>query len=67
LKEDSQSQQYEVEPEKAREALKKLDEQMQSLSSKKLPSNNAPKLKSTLSLTSFLLYIFNPFLNLFLL
>ncbi|QCD78086.1 hypothetical protein DEO72_LG1g1715 [Vigna unguiculata] len=45
LKEDSQSQQYEVEPEKAREALKKLDEQMQSLSSKKLPSNNAPKLK----------------------
>ncbi|WVY94961.1 hypothetical protein V8G54_034049 [Vigna mungo] len=39
LKEDSQSQQYEVEPEKAREALKKLDEQMQSLSSKKQPSN----------------------------
>ncbi|XP_014518146.1 uncharacterized protein LOC106775518 [Vigna radiata var. radiata] len=39
LKEDSQSQQYEVEPEKAREALRKLDEQMQSLSSKKQPSN----------------------------
>jgi len=47
VKEDSQSQQYEVEPEKAREALKKLDEQMQSLSTRKQPSNNAPKLKGT--------------------
>ncbi|KAL9319975.1 hypothetical protein ACSQ67_011814 [Phaseolus vulgaris] len=44
VKEDSQSQQYEVEPEKAREELKRLDEQMQSLSSRKRPSN-APKLK----------------------
>ncbi|CAJ1960259.1 unnamed protein product [Sphenostylis stenocarpa] len=42
VKEDSQSQQYEIEPEKAREALKKLDEQMQSLSNK--PSK-ARKLK----------------------
>ncbi|KAK7333300.1 hypothetical protein VNO80_30067 [Phaseolus coccineus] len=44
VKEDSQSQQYEVEPEKAREELKRLDEQMQSLSTRKRPSN-APKLK----------------------
>lgn len=49
LKEDSQSQQYEVEPEKAREALRKLDEQMQSLSSKKQPSNASKLNKSTLS------------------
>ncbi|XP_020219968.1 uncharacterized protein LOC109802947 [Cajanus cajan] len=34
VKEDSQSQQYEVDPEKAREALKKLDDQIQSLSNK---------------------------------
>ncbi|KAL5178175.1 hypothetical protein HKD37_08G023782 [Glycine soja] len=43
VKEDSQSQQYEVDPDKAREALKKLDEQIQSLSNKKQVST--PKLR----------------------
>jgi len=55
VKEDSQSQQYEVEPEKAREELKRLDEQMQSLSSRKRPSN-APKLKGTI----LFFFILNP-------
>ncbi|RDY01824.1 hypothetical protein CR513_14803, partial [Mucuna pruriens] len=36
VKEDSQSQQYEVDPDKAREALKKLDQQIQSLSNKQV-------------------------------
>ncbi|KAL2332884.1 hypothetical protein Fmac_014097 [Flemingia macrophylla] len=44
LKEDSQSQQYEVDPDKAREALKKLDQQIQSLSNKQVSS---PKLKAS--------------------
>ncbi|TKY47094.1 hypothetical protein E2542_SST29149 [Spatholobus suberectus] len=42
VKEDSQSQQYEVDPDKAREALKKLDEQIQSLSNKQA---STPKLR----------------------
>ncbi|KAK7305311.1 hypothetical protein VNO77_43215 [Canavalia gladiata] len=42
VKEDPQSQQYEVDPDKAREALKKLDEQIQSFSTKQVSS---PKVK----------------------
>jgi len=51
VKEDSQSQQYEVDPDKAREALKKLDEQIQSLSNKKQVST--PKLRGTLFIFTY--------------
>ncbi|XP_027335267.1 uncharacterized protein LOC113849514 [Abrus precatorius] len=44
VKEDSQSQQYEIDPEKAREALKKLDEQIQSQSTKQISS---PKVRDS--------------------
>lgn len=45
VKEDSDKQ-YEVDPEKAREALKELDQQIQSLSNKQVSS---PKVTGTLS------------------
>ena len=46
VKEDSQ--QYEVDPDKAREALQNLDQQLQSLSKKQVPS---PKIRGNLSLS----------------
>ena len=51
LKEDSK--QYEIDPEKAKEALKELDQKIQSISSREASS---PKLKGTLRF--FLSYIF---------
>lgn len=55
LKEDSK--QYEIDPEKAREALKELDQKIQSLSSREVSS---PKLKGILSV-SFSLIFFHYF------
>ncbi|KAK4275235.1 hypothetical protein QN277_018352 [Acacia crassicarpa] len=43
-KEDSESQEYEIDRDKAREALQKLDQQLQSLSTKQVSS---PKLKAS--------------------
>jgi hypothetical protein len=53
LKEDSK--QYEIDPEKAKEALKELDQKIQSISSREVSS---PKLKGTLSV-SFSLILFH--------
>lgn len=53
LKEDSK--QYEIDPEKAKEALKELDQKIQSISNKQVSS---PKLKGTYILSSFFLLLF---------
>ena len=57
LKEDPK--QYEIDPEKAKEALKKLDQKIQSISNREVSS---PKLKGILSFSFFLIY-YSRYLN----
>lgn len=46
---DKDSEQFEVDPEKAKEALQKLDKQLQTLSKKQV---STPKIRGILSLSS---------------
>ncbi|KAK6235584.1 hypothetical protein SCA6_010921 [Theobroma cacao] len=52
---DNDSQQFEVDPEKAKEALQKLDQQLQTLSKKQV---STPKIRGMLLSPSLLLFIF---------
>lgn len=51
---DKESQHFEVDPDKAREALKNLDQQLQSLSEKKV---RPPKIKGILSFSSLFICV----------